>query len=267
MHKIESYEQIQNFVRQVRELRQGFVTNFYWDENKHPYWIAEDSLEYEESANCILMVHRCEGFTNLYYIATSFASFGELLQTLNLVGTLVVDIVCRGDGLAEQDAFVNMGFKKYQHLYRMSHVGKIIEPDWQFDSRVRYGEISDTIMVYNTMQKDFDPLAEQLPTIKELKDYVKRQQLLVIKEGDDLCGFLIFELTGVTWYLRYWYTSPDHRNKGIGAGLLKTSLLYGVDSKRQIFWVIADNENAIKRYEHYGFTRENMNDYVMIKRQ
>jgi ribosomal protein S18 acetylase RimI-like enzyme len=117
------------------------------------------------------------------------------------------------------------------------------------------------------MQKDFDPLAEQLPTIKELKDYVKRQQLLVIKEGDDLCGFLIFELTGVTWYLRYWYTSPDHRNKGIGAGLLKTSLLYGVDSKRQIFWVIAANENAIKRYEHYGFTRENMNDYVMIKRQ
>ena len=134
------------------------------------------------------------------------------------------------------------------------------------DPRVKYGEKIDTALVDIAMQRDFDPLAEQLPSLKELEDYAERKQLLVIKDGDNLCGFLIFEITGVTWYLRYWYTSPDYRNKGIGAGLLRTSLLYGIESKRQIFWVIADNENAIKRYEHYGFKKENMNDYVMIKR-
>jgi len=266
MRKIESYQQIQDFVRQIRELRQGFVTNFYWDDNRHPYWIADSSFEFEQSPDCILMVHRCKEFANIFYIATSFAAFGEMLQAHHLEGTLVADVVCKGEGINEQDAFTNMGFVRYQHLYRMSHVGNIIGTDWVKDPRVKYGEKDDIFLVYNDMQKDFDPLAEQLPTIIELEDYAKRKQLLVIKDGDNLCGFLIFEITGVTWYLRYWYTSPDYRNQGIGAGLLRTSLLYGVESKRQIFWVIADNENAIKRYEHFGFTRENMNDYVMIKR-
>lgn len=265
MHKIESYSQVQDFVRQIRETRRGFVTNFYWDENKHPYWIAEGTFEYEQSDNCILMVHHCEGFLYLFYIATSLTAIDELFNTLQLVGPIVVDIVCKGEGTAELNTFANLGFVKYQHLYRMSHVGKIIRSDWHQDVRARYGEKGDAITVFDVMQKDFDPLAEQLPTIKELEDFAERKQLLVIKDGDNLCGFLVFELTGVTWYLRYWYTSPDYRDKGIGAGLLKTSLLFGADSKRQIFWVIADNENAIKRYEHYGFTREDMNDYVMIK--
>lgn len=266
MKKIKSYEQIQNFVRQIRELRQGFVTNFYWDDNKHPYWIAEGSLVYEQSSNCVLMVRHSDGFDNLFYIATTFDALGEFFNKLQFIGTLVIDVVCKGEGTAEQETFISLGFEKYQHLYRMSHVGSIVGSDWMQDPRVKYGEKTDVAFVYNAMQKNFDPLAEQLPSMKELEDYAERKQLLVIKEGDSLCGFLIFEIMGVTWYLRYWYTSPNYRNNGIGAGLMRTSLIYGIESKRQILWVIANNENAIKRYEHYGFKKENMNDLVMIKR-
>ena len=266
MRKVQSYEQTQGFVRQIRELRQGFVTNFYWDENKHPYWIAQGSLLFEQSDSCVLMLHRSEEFSNLYYIATSFAAFGELMNNLQLDGTLVADVVCKGEGAAELEAFAFWDFKKYQHLYRMSHVGQIVGSDWIQDARVKHAQETDVPLVYNCLQRDFDPLAAQIPSKKELGDYVGRKQLLVMKDGDKLCGFLIFEITGVTWYLRYWYTSPDYRNKGVGACLLKTSLLYGAKTKRQILWVIADNENAIKRYEHYGFKKENMNDYVMVKR-
>ena len=265
MYKIESYEQIQNFVKNIRELRKGFVTNFYWDDNKHSYWIAAGTLEFAQSPECIIMVHQCKQFTNLYYIATSLSAFGELLNRLNIEGTLVVDIVCKGDGEIIQKEFTNMGFIKYKHLYRMTHVGRITKTDWEQDPRVKNGDKTDALMVYSILQKDFDPLAEQLPSLKELEDFADKNQLLVIKDNNTISGFLIYELTGFTWYLRYWYTSPDYRNKGIGSGLLKTSLLYGVETKRQIFWVIADNVNAIKRYEHYGFSRENMNDYVMIK--
>ena len=213
MHKVESYEQTQGFVRQIRELRKGFVTNFYWDENKHPYWIAESSFEFEQSTDCIIMVHRSKDFTNFFYIATSFDAFGEMLKTLHPEGTLVVDVVCKGEGFTELDAFANMGFVKYQHLYRMSHVGTIVGTDWIQDPRVKHGEKADTILVYNAMQKDFDPLAEQLPSLQELEDYDERKHLLVIKDSEKLCGFLIFEITGVTWYLRYWYTSPDYRDR------------------------------------------------------
>lgn len=266
MHQVVSYEQTQDFVRQIRLLKKGFVTNFYWDGNKHPYWLAEGSLEYESSDECILMVHRQQQFVNLFYIATSLAAVTKMLHSLSLSSLQVADVVCKGDGCQEKEIFAQAQFEVYKHLYRMTHIGKMAAPDWVEDPRVRYGEKSDALLVFEALQKDFDPLAEQLPSLQEIEDFAERRQLLVIKDQEKLCGFLIFELSGVTWYLRYWYTSPNYRNQGVGAGLLKTALIYGGESKRQILWVIADNENAIKRYEHYGFSRENMNDFVMIRK-
>lgn len=266
MLKVESFEQIQDFVRQIRSLRNGFVTNFYWDDNKHPYWLANGTLLYEQSDKGVLMVHQNESFLNLYYIATDYNVVSSMLQTIQFNDDMVADIVCRGDGEKELVAFKKMGFELYKSLYRMSHVGQIVQNDWIRDSRVKSGAKSDAALVHQVLLRDFDPLCEQIPSISEVEDYAERGELSVIKDGDELCGFLIAEITGVTWYLRYWYTSPDYRNQGIGARLLRTSLINGITTKRQMFWVIADNENAIKRYEHYGFSKENMNDYVMIKR-
>ena len=76
-------------------------------------------------------------------------------------------------------------------------------------------------------------------------------------------GHLIFELSASTLYLRYWFTHPDYRDKKVGSRLLRRFFEEGKDTKRQLFWVIRTNENAIKRYKHYGFTEENMYDFVM----
>lgn len=266
MKKVDSYEQIQGFVRNIRILGKGFVTNFYWDSNKHSYWITDGSFEYEQFEGCILLVHKQEYFSSFFYIATDYNIIAEKLQSLQLKRPVIVDLVCKGNSEIELTAFKSMGFEIYQSLYRMVHVGQMASDDWDIDSRVQYGDKDDVKLVYDTLQKNFDPLAEQLPSLKEISDFALRKQLIVIRDGDKLCGFVIFEVIGMSWYLRYWYTSSEFRNQGIGTALLRTSLVYGKKTKRQIFWVIEDNENAIKRYEHYGFSRENMNDYVLIRK-
>ena len=267
MLKVESFDQIQQFIKQIRALHEGFVTNFYWDPNKHPYWLAEETLYYEQSHHCVLLIHPNTNFANLYYIATDYSAVNTTLNAIQTNSDIVVDIVCKGDGLLEKESFCEMGFELYKSLYRMNHIGPIVQPDWQKEDSVINGSKKDAQLVYQALKDDFDPLCEQLPTLQEVEDYAQRQQLLVVKDKGRLCGFLIAELNGVTWYLRYWYTSPQYRDQGIGAKLLRNSLIDGKNSKRQIFWVIADNENAIKRYEHYGFRKENMNDFVMIKRK
>ena len=71
-------------------------------------------------------------------------------------------------------------------------------------------------------------------------------------------------MNNTTNYLRYWFTHPNYRDKKIGSKLLRHFFKIGEDTKRQIFWVIQSNENAIKRYRHYGFKEENMFDYVLM---
>lgn len=267
MHKIESYNQIRTLVGQIRSLRKGFVTNFYWDDNKHNYWIEEGCFLYEVYKDCILLIHINQSFNSLFFISTDFDSVTSALKTINMDSTQVIDIVCKGDGIAERNFFKSIGFEDYRSLYRMSHIGQMAVSDTILDSSVCYGSVEDSNIINEVFQQDFDPLCEQLPSLREIQDYANRKQLLIIKEGEQLCGFLIFEMTGVTWYLRYWYTSPKYRNKGVGTKLIKSALVLGKETKRQLFWVISDNENAIKRYEHYGFRREDMNDYVIIKRK
>lgn len=266
MDKILSFEQIQGFVSEIRSLRQGFVSNFFWDPNKHPYWIAEENFFFLQKDACILMFHQKEDFCNLFYIATDMMAVRNAAASVSLETTCVMDIVCRGEGDEEKAQLLWAGFTPYQHLFRMSHAGTLTGDSWEMDPDAVFGTSEDIAQINMALKDNFDPLSEQLPSVDELKVFINRKQVLVIKDGSNLCGFIIFEVTGVTWYLRYWFTSSEYRNQGIGAKLLKSSLFMAKDTKRQILWVISDNENAIKRYEHYGFKRELMNDYVLIKR-
>lgn len=266
MKKVESYEQIQEFVQYIRKQKKGFVTNFYWDSNKHPYWIANGCLEYKQYENCIFLVHKQDLFSTLFYISTDYNTICEKFHIIQFESPVIIDLVCKGECKSELTLFKSMGFEIYQSLYRMVHVGQMLTEDWNIDSRVQYCKENAVKLVYDTLQNDFDPLAEQIPSLKEVSDFALRNQILIITDDDKLCGFVIFEIIGMSWYLRYWYTAHDYRNQGVGAALLKASLILGKETKRQILWVIEDNKNAIQRYEHYGFSRENMNDYVLIKK-
>ena len=108
-------------------------------------------------------------------------------------------------------------------------------------------------------------LADFQVNYTKLTSPIKGTVLAVYKEEGEIIGFVIFESSRSTHYLRYWFVHPKHRDKKIGSILLKTFFYEGRNTRRQLFWVITDNENAVKRYEHYGFKNEAMKDYVLTK--
>ncbi len=265
MDKIVSHEQLLGFIHEIRALRQGFVTNFYWDEMKHPYWIGCGDLLYERFKDCALLIRKNAGFYNLFYLATNLETAAKYVKELSLDKDCVVDMVFKGENIGGE-LFERAGFKPYSHLYRMSHFGQLATSDWQVDPCVKVANEEDIVSVFNALNEYFDPLCEQLPSFQELKDFAARQELLMAKSDGNNSSFLIFQIFGnTTWYWRYWFTWPEYRNSGVGSKLLKSALAMCKDTIRQQLWVKADNENAIKRHEHYGFKREMMNDYVMIK--
>ena len=131
------------------------------------------------------------------------------------------------------------------------------------DPDIRFAQEEDLPLIRKQLHQYFDEKTEQIPYDEELKDYTKQRHILVCDEKGIMAGFLIFELNATTLYLRYWFTHPDFRDKKVGSRLLRRFFEEGKDTKRQLFWVIQTNENAKVRYRHYGFSEEDMYDFVM----
>jgi len=284
MRKVESIEEIKSFVETIRNLRQGFVTNFYLDEEKHAAWIETGKFLVDQFDDTIFLLYDhepkpdydplglCDGdkdplegfFTNLFYISTSYDNVIKHLKFYHEQynnDLYVLDIVGRDSMCEPMNALLESASAQRQNtLVRMNRIGEV--PTYESDDSVVYACEQDLPQIEQWLHEYFNPKLEQLPLSKELNTYIQNQRILVCQVDGHIAGFLIFELNASTLYLRYWFTHPDFRNKMVGSRLLRRFLYEGKLTKRQLLWVLQDNENAIKRYEHYGFKPENMYDYI-----
>ena len=266
MNRIEHFQQLMDFSTKVRNLREGFITNFYPDAFKHQIWISKQVLFYEEYRKTVFFIKVDSSFWNLFYISTSI----EELHTavLNMSGqykdkTLVMDIVGRN---AQCRPIVDMlrsgDFVLTTSLVRMQRITST-EDVFPSMKDICLAEEYELEEISNCLHEYFDERLEQIPYDEELQEYIKNGHVLVAKDENRLSGFLIFEKNVSTLYLRYWFTKPECREHGVGAKLLRHFFHEGLTTKRQILWVMEENENAIKRYVHYGFRNEDMHDYIL----
>ena len=265
MDKIVSYDQIQMFIKKIRSFKNGFITNFYWDDNKHPFWLESGTFSFKESSECYLMIKDQGEFINLFYIATGVNALETALKKTPIPKTCSIDVVSKTEISQEVLLFNKLGFENYRFLYRMSHIGSLPFKDLN-NPNVFPASDDDLKTVRKMLLSHFDPLSEQIPSLYEMRQLGKKNGVLVYKEGNEVCGFTVFEDKGMTWYWRYWFVSENHRNKGIGSAIFDASVMTSLNSKRQILWVIDDNENAIKRHIHYGFKAEQLYNTVLIKK-
>lgn len=270
MGKVDSFEEVQSLFNEIRNLKKGFITNFYPEHFCISLWCRYDSLFYVRYADTIFFLRKREQFANLFYCSVSeralkdvlpvfLKEYGELVLVTDLVGNEAV-VSCR-------QLFLTEGFYEHTLLVRMSRVGLSA----LIDENVSVTEVDSAVLedipsLMELYASYFDPYSEQIPLKEELERWIGVGHVLVRRVKGEIAGFLIYDLTGMTLYLRYWFVHPDYRDLKVGSILLREFLLRGKDSKRQLFWVIDSNENAIKRYLHYGFSKERMFDYVLIKK-
>jgi ribosomal protein S18 acetylase RimI-like enzyme len=270
MDKIYNYSDIQNSIRAIKGNNIGFITNFYPEMNKINQWIKEGVFFQEIVGNTLFLLRRMVDFNYLYYCSTSVHELSRSIPVLNMgIGSsqLVVDVIGKHPEVKLiAKAFLTNGFYLYTTLNRMS---KNSADDTIFESNysIKNANDSHSTGVMNLLNEYFDPIAEQLPMESDIKNWISLNHLIVFEEKDEIIGFIIFDILGMTSYLRYWFVHPQHRNKKIGSSLLNEFFSNSVGTKRQLFWVIQTNENAIKRYIHYGFNSENLYDYILTNKK
>lgn len=268
MEKVKSIEQIRELIAKVREKKFGFITNFYLDDFKHKIWINNNVFFFKWINNTLFFMKKNRTFYNVFYASTDLENFSKdisIFQMQHKEGGIVFDIVGRNEQcLSLVKMFQEQGFHETCLLVRMSRLTETTNYLLDDNDNVLSATENDVKNVYNLLRQYFEEETEQIPFFEEIEEYAKQGHILVCREGDQLAGFLIYEINASTLYLRYWFTHPKFRDKKIGSRLLHRFFEEGKNTKRQLLWVIQSNENAVKRYHHYGFKEENMFDHVMI---
>ena len=263
MIQIHSIEELQNQVAEAR--KQRFITNFFLDPVKHTMWITHGDCITEKIGDTLFIIRCDKDFWNVFYSSSNQEQFiADLreLQARNPEQTMMFDIVGR-DVQCQLlvESMKEAGCEEVTSLVRMTRMAEPFE--YTPDSSIRKATEEDVLKISELLHAYFDAKTEQIPFDEELRDYAHQGHVLICEEHGVLAGFLIYEMNATTLYLRYWFTHPDFRDKKVGSRLLRRFFEEGRDTKRQLLWVIRSNENAIKRYKHYGFKEENMYDFVM----
>lgn len=268
MRRIESFRQLTGLSAAVRNRHEGFITNFYPDSFKHQIWINKGVMSFEEYGKTVFIIKDSGSFWNIFYISTSIEELRHSMSSfvkLNGCRPLVLDIVGRKEQFVPVvEAMKGIGYNISSSLVRMQRLSSVDDNFPAIEGVSVAGE-EDLHGISRCLHEYFNELLEQIPYDEELLEYIREKHVLIVKSQGRICGFLIFEKNASTLYLRYWFTRHEYREQRVGSKLLRQFFHEGLSTKRQILWVMEDNENAIKRYVHYGFVNENMYDRIIIR--
>jgi GNAT superfamily N-acetyltransferase len=267
IEQVSNPDAIRDAMQSIKSGATGFSTSWFYSPEATQKLIDRQELQSLTCANTLLLFRKDRGFLHVYHISSDFESLRTALQELesmNLGVPLVADLIGRAQDLEKlRELYSSQGFKDYRTLVRMS---RITSPgDAAVDATVLVASPSEAPAVLAFFEELLDPYSEQIPDLEQIQSACSAENVLIVRNNGQLGGVLLYESTGVTTVLRYWFVAKDAQNKGIGARLIKSMFRRCADGKRTLLWVFGDNDDAIVKYEHYGFRRDDMRDLIMIR--
>ena len=269
MKLVTDIDDVTNAYNFAKEFKKGFNTNCFITTELFNKLIKNRVLFEIYIGEVAFFFKKNDGFLNLYYYAASIDELAIALPQLieNIKDeTVLVDLVTKDEICKDKLLFEENGFNVYTTLIRMSRLENRSHGEGLDSAKVRNAVSKDAVAVQALLTTYFDPKAEQLPDLDDLLVWIQQNNIIIFEEQGKVVGFIIYNLKTTTIYLRYWFVLPGFRDLKIGSQLFKEFLYRGKGTQRQLFWVIRSNENAIKRYLHYGFKEENMYNFVLVNK-
>jgi acyl carrier protein len=152
-------------------------------------------------------------------------------------------------------------FFEYRTFIRMFRVEKVKYINYDF-STVRKPSVDEIIDIQMILEKNFDVLAERIPSLEELKSLL--ETTYIIYDNNEIASILISQLKGKTQELRYWLVLPKYRKLGYGDVLMKYFLSSNDSVIRHTLWVNQLNTKAIDKYKKNGFVTDKLLNKIFI---
>lgn len=242
-------------------------TNFFMPEKQFDQLLMENKIQlFKTEKACFLLVDD-DGFKRLYFIVSAIEEiqsfFNNYLNEFD--GDISIETAGNSGYLESiKEAFLQNGFYEYSSMVRMSKIRNNVE-DINFEN-IHLLTVDKKEEFQTLYKKYFDKFVERIPTVEEIDGFIQEEKAYYFSDNNEIQGFIVFEYHGITSHLRYWFVHPDYREKKIGSKLIQLFFNIGEKVKRELFWVIESNKNAIKRYKHFGFIEEDMHNLILINK-
>lgn len=261
---VRNADEIPDSFAKIKSLKKGLLTNFYPDFQKIQWWIEEKRLYKIEYTDSIFYTRKQDGFHYMLYISSDAERLSLAINDFisDLKCPVVVEIISQKEDDDILCLFKSKKFEPYTTLVRLN----MKTPEFlnnNYCENIRKAESKDLRYLNEKLLSEFDKYSEQLPLKKELETLIQKGFVLLYEKDHEIAGFIILEILGATQLLRYWFVDSKYRDMKVGSSLFNAFLDDGKETKRQILWCRTENENALKRYEHYGYQRENMFDHIL----
>jgi len=262
-------DQIAAAIRRVKHGGRGFVTNFFAGPKQIESWVNRRELSLLQDERCVWIRRRDRDFVHLYYFAAGVEAIEESLAGIDAIAdgaVLAIDLVGQ-DGVVTPMAsvFRSHGFTDRAVLVRLT---RSVDPSLMCDGEDPDVEIAlpdDAPAILSVLEKTFDPYSKQIPAQDQILQAVSARTILIVRRDAAIAGLVFFETAGAMATLRYWCVDAAFRDQGIGAKLIKAFFHRCRTCRSIVLWVHADNENAIRRYKHYGFQRTDTKDLILLR--
>ena len=257
-------------IHEAKSNAPAFCTNFFPTERKLQGWIDHAELFGESRDGAALFLRKDRDFWHLYFCAATPEQLKRELAALPMLNDspVVVDLVGQNDAVKNLLTILeSQGFQPYRKLCRMARIQPpSSQPSRSSEVPVAYAMREDAPGILNLLCRSFDRYAEQLPMLYELEAAVEHRQILVAKHDGMLAGLLFYESQGLTSTVRYWLVDEKFRAFRLGSALMQSYFAAQKTAKRFVLWVLADNENAIQKYQHYGYVADGLIDHVLANK-
>lgn len=263
-----SFRELLGEVSQIKKDCGSLSSNIFPVESIYSKAIRNGLLFGKKSGGCFFALEDKGEFFTVFFAAP--AGFDVLSELKGLRCTEGIQKPMVLEHVIREGKDISLGSPEAS-LRRMMHTGDLLAPQAPAPRAegsglldFRFATPHDLPAIRTIFSHHFNALTERIPDDDELLHLIDNNGVAIAADGDATVGFIVFEREGQGLHLRYWWTSPDHRGRGIGSALMNFYFKASEGTRRQFLWVFDDNENAIKRYRHYGFEFDGTRDEIYV---
>jgi GNAT superfamily N-acetyltransferase len=268
MDPVMTVGQVFDDIQRAKAGSSAFCTNFFPAQRKLQGWIDHGELLGELRDRSAFFLRKDRDFWHLYFCAADVATLQREITALPCLKTerVAVDLVGSEAVLADLLKVVeSAGFRRYARLLRLARASQPGRPQSLANGvAVPYAGKPNCQAIMDLLECSFDRHADQLPMLYEIEAAIDARQILTVECEGALAALLFFESQGFTSTIRYWVVAERFRSHRFGSALMRQYFAAQSAVRRFILWVVAENENAVSKYRHYGYAPDGLIDHVLV---